>query len=153
MGEPIGEIKYLTKDEYAECSQIVNFEEGLTEEEYKELLSFTNEMQFALGVYFISLISTYYTGDGLVMALKNIGYETDPEDQKLVLVKPHKSLLYPAPLVGVLLGLIFAYLTHQNFLWGAAIGLALGSITGITDDTFKKHKREEMLRKRRDRNL
>lgn len=151
LGEPIGEITYLCKDEYSTCSQIINFSEALTDKEFKEILDFTNDMQFALDVYFISVLNVTAPDNSIYITFNDMGYETDPVDSKLVLVKKTRTILYDAPVVGVALGAIFGKLTHQNFAWACAIGVILGALVGVVHEFFRNQKRDEMLRKRNDR--
>lgn len=151
LGEPIGEITYLCKDEYATCSQIINFSEALTDAEYKEILDFTNEMQFALDVYFISVLNVTTPDNSIYIAFKDSGYETDPVDSKLVLMRKTRSILFQAPIVGVALGAIYGKLTHQNMVWACAIFMILGALVGVVHEFFRNKKKDDMLRKRNDR--
>lgn len=148
----IGVIKYFAIDEYSTSDMLINFSDGLSVEEFKEILNLTNDYVWSQKCLFISVCNIVTPINTLTEALYDMGFVVDSLDGKLVLRIEYTQLMPLGMMFGLSLGVCYSSAFHYNLALGMCVGMALGLLYGTFIDFSRKQKLDEATRKRENRN-
>lgn len=147
----IGELQYMEVDDYKIANQVLTFSEALTVEEYKEILEEANDLEFSIGAYYIRVLRANLSDNNLMIALTELGYVVDEIDGYLVLARKYKPHAHHFTITAMFLFIMYSYLTHQQMIRFASLGLIIGVALGGAYDLINRRKFDDIERKRRDR--